>query len=128
MKAFRIEIDGQHVGDFGVSGFSFQSLIFNLSRGMSDAHPSLRDDQCDFSISGMTERDESGKCHSYRWSTRKMPVGMRVTVEVVESSNGVIPVKWVPEEGELEQPPFTKEELREMWYEDYLRLKKEFEG
>ncbi|MCX7360096.1 MAG: hypothetical protein NT015_18400 [Alphaproteobacteria bacterium] len=128
MKAFRIEIDGQRVGDFGVPDFSFQALIFNLSRGKPDAHPSLREDRCDFSVSGLTERDETGRFYDYRWSKQEMPVGMRVTVEVVESENCLEPVKRVPDDTAAEAPPFTKEEQRAMWYEDYLRLKKEFEG
>jgi len=130
MKAFRIAIDGEHLGDFGVPNFGVNSVIFTLSKGVPEGYPTFREDHCTFSISGLTTTDETGKSYHFRWSPPQMRVGMRVTVELVESASCIEPVKIEPSDADLRTPEeiFTKEELREMWYEDYLALKKEFEG
>ena len=56
-----------------------------------------------------------------------LSVGDKVQVEVVETIDIDKPKKRFRSDNEVQEDPFTEEEAREMRYQDYLELKKEFE-
>ena len=57
-----------------------------------------------------------------------LAVGDKVEIEVVETIEIDQPKKRFRSDHEVQEDPFTEEEAREMRYQDYLELKKEFEN
>lgn len=49
-------------------------------------------------------------------------------VEVIETDDITEPRKRFRSDHQVQEDPFTEEEAREMRYQDYLELKKEFEN
>jgi hypothetical protein len=49
-------------------------------------------------------------------------------VTVVESDHPDPPIRRYRSDKEMQESPFTNHEMREMRWQDYLALKKEFEG
>ncbi len=105
------------MGDFGVADFSNASISVEFARssmtGLVDY--SLR-------IGGLTQ----SKRHA-RWACPSIQEGSRIEVEIVDSENCVPPTRIYRADREVQEPAFTEEEMRNMRYEDYLKLKKEFE-
>ena len=68
----------------------------------------------------MTIGDENKIRHHFRWSERKLRVGSAVTVRVVDIDLPDPPVKRFRSDAEIQECPFTEEEMRQMRYDDYL--------
>jgi len=75
----------------------------------------------------MTKDNEEGIAHHFRWPRVPLKIGSTVRVTVVEVDSVDLPVKRYRADKEVQENPFTEEEMREMRYQDYLALKKEFE-
>jgi hypothetical protein len=123
MKAFRVAVDGKAMGDLGVPDFSNASVTVTFGRG------STRTESLDYSlhIGGLTQSDENGVSRHYRWSCPSIREGTRIEIEIVDSANCVPPTRLYRSDREVQQPSRTEEEMRDMRYEHYLNLKKEFE-
>lgn len=122
MKAFRVVVDGKPLGDLGVADFSNASVTITFSRG-SHAEPV----DCDLYVGGLTQSDESGVSRHYRWSCPSIHEGSRIEIEIVDSENCVPPARLYRADRQVQEPAFTEQEMRNMRYQDYLELKKEFE-
>jgi len=122
MKAFRVVVDGQPQGDLGVADFSNESVIITIARG-SDGEPPYYH----FHVGGLTQSDENGVSRHYRWAIPSIREGSRIEIEIVDSENCVPPTKLYRSDHEVQESPYTEEVVREMRYQDYLELKKEFE-
>lgn len=122
MKAFRVVVDGQPMGDLGVPDLGTASLIVGVDRvqGLDSIEHRL-------SVGGLTEPDTDSVCWHYRWACPKIHEGSRVEIEIVESANCVTPTRRYRSDHQVQEPAFTQEELRALRYEDYLELKREFE-
>jgi len=122
MLAFDVEIDGQHIALAGAPDWAVLHVIINAGRGGQ-----VQGTYLDCSIGALTERDSSGIAHHVRWAGRKLSVGSRIVVNVVETDQPDPPTKRYRSDKEVQENPFTEEELKEMRRQDYLELKKEFE-
>jgi hypothetical protein len=126
--AFRIQIDGKTCGDFSDSEFSNQSFTLTLISPFEGPYSS---DQVEFKthLGGLTKEDAEGHSYHYRWPLPKIGLGTVVTIEVVESDNCIpAPVRHRSDNhNPLLEEMYTADEIREMRYQDYLDLKKEFE-
>lgn len=129
MSAFRVSGDGQHFGDFGVDDFAVQNVILGMSRGTPGGHPSSRDNDYRVHIGGLTKDDGDGKSYHYRWVPPKIKIGTKILVEIVEVPECLPPDNRHEADGKPRavEEMFTEDELREMRYEDYVALKKEFD-
>ena len=129
MLAFRVEIDGEHVATAGVDDWSVLALHVSASRGDSEAaFASARIDQPRFSVGGLSEPDQSGVSHHFRWPEKQLKVGSVVVVAVVETDAPTPPAKRYRSDAAVQEDPFTDEEMKQLRYQDYLDLKREFEG
>ena len=122
MKAFRVVVDGKSLGDLGVADFSNASFIVGFGRG-PDAAPV----DYHLHVGGLTRPDENGVSRHYRWACPDIQEGSRIEIEIVDSENCVPPTRLYRSDRDVQEPPFSKEEIREMRYQGYLELKKEFE-
>lgn len=122
MKAFRVVVDGKAMGDLGVGDFSNASVTVTFGRGSGT-------ESLDYNlhIGGLTQPDENGALRHYRWACPSIQEGTRIEIEIVDSENCVPPTRVYRSDREVQQPAFTEEEMRDMRYEGYLKLKKEFE-
>ena len=122
MKAFRVVVDGKAMGDLGVADFSNASVTVTFARGCKTG---LFD--CSLHIGGLTRSDEDGVSRHARWACPSIQEGSRIEVEIVDSENCEPPTRIYRSDREFQEPAFTEEEMRNMRYEGYLKLKKEFE-
>jgi hypothetical protein len=122
MKAFRIVVDGKALGDLGIADFSVASVIVDFGRPAKvetiDYH---------FRVGGLTQPDKNGVSWHYRWACPTIQEGARIEIEIVDSDNCVPPTRLYRSDREVQESPFTEEEMRDLRYKDYLELKREFE-
>ena len=125
MIAFDIEIDGKKVALAGVDDWSILSLHVNASR---NEQPSTERDGCiDFGVGGLTLPNTEEIRHHFRWPTRTLEIGSVVNIRIVDSETVDSPSKRYRSDATIQESPFTKEELRQMRFDDYMMLKAEFE-
>ena len=127
MLAFEVEIDGKHVVTAGAEDWSGLGLHVSARRGTPDAPAeSARVDDQDFSVGGLSQPDDKGISYHFRWSRVPLSIGSRVVVTLVDTAAPDAPVKRYRSDREVQEDPFTVEEIREMRLQTYVELKKEF--
>jgi len=124
MIAFLVEIDGERTVLAGVEDWSILALHINAMR--AEAKPDEGDD-LHFSVGGLTLPDSGQQHYHFRWPRKDLKVGSVVKVTIVESESVDPPIKRYRSDAQVQENPFTEEEIREMRYKDYLSLKAEFE-
>ena len=121
MLAFEVAIDGKRVACAGMVDRAV--LSFTLSAVAPDNEARLH-------IGGLTKPNEAGISHHVRWGEPEtfVKVGSKVELKIVETDYVDAPAIRYRSDREVQEPPFTKEEMRALRYKDYLELKKEFES
>jgi hypothetical protein len=129
MIAFRVEIDGEAVTTAGSADWSLLGVHVTASRG-DPAAPvaTARSDDVKYSLGGLSEPDSAGIAHHFRWGDRQLSLGSKITVTVVDVETVDPPIKRYRSDAKVQENPFTEEEWRDLRYQDYLQLKREFEG
>ena len=125
MLAFRVEIDGERPLVAGVDDWSILALHVNAVR--ADKGGSA-EDELFFSVGGLTTENSEGVSHHFRWPRVPLKIGSTVIVTLTETNSADTVAKRYRSDKEVQEDPFTEEEAREMRRQDYLVLKKEFEG
>lgn len=128
MIAMLVEIDGERFVLAGVDDWSILSAHINARRGRDNPRDPSEPDDYDFSVGGLTEPDSHGVRHHFRWPRRELRIGSTIKVTLVESESGDEPKKRYRSDREIQESPYTDEEMRELRRQDYLALKREFEG
>jgi hypothetical protein len=129
MLALQIEVDGNPYLTASTEDWALLCLTVAARRGEA-ASPtqSLRADRIDLSVGGRSQSNEQGISQFLRWGGLDLTVGSSVTVTLIETDSPTPPIRRYRSDDEVQEQPFTKEELRESRWKDYLELKKEFEG
>ena len=91
----------------------------NLERGAEDY---IR-----LSCGGLSHETEKGHPEHFRWKDQALNIGDTIEIEIVETDEIDPPIKRYRSDKDVQENPFTEEEIREMRYQDYLELKKQFE-
>jgi len=125
MLAFEIEINGKKYVTAGVDDWSILSLHVTGSR--SEENPLVRDGQIKLSVGGLTIPDHDKISHHFRWEPAPLEIGSNITIRVIDSHEVDEPKKRYRSDSEIQENPFTEEQMQKMKYEDYLALKAEFE-
>ena len=113
----------------GVEDWSILALHMTGSRSKDTDQVEKSDaDEVRFSVGGLSRPDTSGVRHHFRWKEEDLRIGSKVLVTVVETGQPDPPAKRYRSDKEIQENPFTDAELREMRRQDYVALKKEFEG
>jgi len=94
------------------------------------AHHDWRDasDEFDIDVRGLAQPVAEDQFEYVRWGRKKLSVGDAITIRIVQVSTADSPIKRFRENKGMTENPFTEEELLKMQKEDYLFLKKKFEG
>ena len=125
MIALKIRLNGDYVLVAGQPDMSILSSHITVSRGNTERGA---DDYIRLAAHGLSHDTDKGYPEHFRWKEHQLEVGDLVEIEVVETEQIDSPVKRYRSDREVQENPFTKEEIREMRYETYLELKEEFEG
>ena len=129
MFALQIEIDGTHYVTAGAEDWSVLGLHVGGRHGDPNASvESARVDDIDLSVGGLSQPNTEGISHHFRWPRHPLSVGSRVVITVVDTETPDPPAKRYRSDREVQENPFTDEEMRQMRLESYLELKKEFES
>jgi len=128
MIAMLVEIDGEQVVLAGADDWSILALHVNARRGGDN--PSDRDvpDDLEFSVGGLTVPDAENVRYHFRWPRRELRIGSTVKVSLVDLDKCDPPTKRYRSDAEVQECPYTDEEMKELRRKDYLELTKEFEG
>ncbi len=124
MIAFKIYINGEFVVTAGQDDWSVLSTHVDALRDKEnlDKH-NLR-----FSVGGLSLENNEKFFQHFRWASKDLKVGDNVSIEIVDSDIVEGPKKRYRSDHEVQEDPFTEEEAKELRYQDYLELKKEFES
>ena len=129
MLALEVEIDGQRFVIAGADDWGLLSVILTAQRGSPDAPvASARAHSVDIRVGGLTDKDSNGQTYHLRWGNKDLKIGSRVSIRVIDVEHADTPIKRFRSDAEVQESPFTEEELRQLRWKDYLDLKKEFEG
>lgn len=90
-------------------------------------HHNAKTENFDLHIGGLTQENADGIAHHYRWAEPELQIGDVISVEIIETIEATPPVELYRSDHEAQENPFTEKEQREMQYQDYLELKKEFQ-
>ena len=124
MIAFKISINGEVIQVAGQEDWSVLATHIDALRNKEN----LNDYTLRFSVGGLTLENEEKFCHHYRWGAKDLKIGDQVHLEIIETDNIDEPKKRYRSDHQVQEDPFTEEEARELRYQDYLELKKEFEN
>jgi hypothetical protein len=125
MIAFKIIVNGKQVVIAGQDDWSVLAMHVSATR---DKGESSSTDYVRYSVGGLSQQNSEGISQHFRWPEIDLAVGDRVEVEVIETTEIDQPKKRYRSDHQVQEDPFTEEEAREMRYQDYLELKKEFEN
>jgi hypothetical protein len=123
MLALQIEVDGDPPLIAGVEDWSVLSAHVSALRGEAG-----RENELDLAVGGLTGRNEEGIAHHFRWPRVALRIGSTVKVTIVEVELAHAPAKRYRSDSQVQDDPYTEEEMREFRRQDYLALKNEFEG
>ncbi len=123
MLALRIYINGEYVVTAGQEDWCVLAMHLSATR-REDA---VTDRNLRFSVGGLSKLNEQGFRQHFRWQERELTEGDKVEIEIVESEEVTEPKKRFRSDHEVQESSFTDEEAKEMRYQDYLELKKEFD-
>jgi hypothetical protein len=121
--AFEIEVDGERQFVAGTQDWSLLALHIDALRHGDD--PS--GEEIRISMGGLSEPDANGVPHHVRWGNRTLQIGSKVTVTIVETDEPSDPIRRYRSDHEVQENPFTDEEIAEFERADWLRLKAKFE-
>ncbi len=123
MIAFQVEIDGHKTMLAGVEDWSILALHVNAIRNEEGDGK----DQIEFRAGGLSLPNGEDIRQHFHWAAEPLQIGSAISIRVVEVDRADPPLKRYRSDAEVRESPFTEEEWRELRYQDYLKLKAEFE-
>jgi hypothetical protein len=124
MIAFEIHINGVHVVTASQEDWSVLAIHVDALR---DRKKESDEYDLRFSVGGLSKENKEGFSEHFRWPATDLKIGDIVQFRLIETDIIDSPIKRYRSDHEVQEEPFTEEELKKMRYEDYLELKKEFE-
>ena len=125
MLAFEIWIDGVRFARAGVEDWSVLSAHVTAVR---ERHgPGQREGELEFSVGGLSQRDADGPAYHFRWAKRDLKVGSKIVVEIIETDEPDPAVRRYRSDRDVQESPYSKEEIEQFEREELRRLKAKFE-
>lgn len=121
MLAFKIILNGKRIATIGQEDMSILTTTVVGSRGNQS------NDYIRLNLGGMSHELPEGFCQHFRWKNLNLDVGDRIEIEILETNETDPPTKRYRSDHQVQEDPFTEEDARDLRYQDYLELKKEFE-
>ncbi len=125
MIALKVYINGEHIVTAGQDDWTVLAAHISASRG-KDEELSFGDLR--YSVGGLSKENAEGFGQHFRWPGRDLTVGDKIEIEIVDTQEITEPAKRYRSDSKVQENPYTEEEWKEMRYQDYLELKKEFES
>jgi hypothetical protein len=109
----------------GIEDWSLLTLHVNAIRG-DPAAPveGARVDDLRFGVGGLSLKDSASIHHHFRWADKLLQVGSKDVVTVVDTDRPDPPLRRYRSDAEVQESPFTDEEMRELRRQDYEALKR----
>lgn len=123
MLAYSVKINGDHVGVCGFNDWAV--LTAALTAGRGKAEHAL--DGIEFRVGGLERGREGSPAHFVRCVLERLDVGDKIEIEIVDSEDVMEPLRRYRSDREVQESPFTDEELERMERETYEELKAKFE-
>ena len=125
MLAFELFVDDRRICLAGMEDWSVMSVILSgVRRRKQDPSDGGR---LDVSAGGLSETGADGAAYHARWEKVDLAVGSRVVINLVETDQPDPPIRRYRSDRQVQESPFSDEEIEEMEREDWLRLKAKFE-
>jgi hypothetical protein len=125
LLAFDIWIDGARLARAGCEDWSVLSAHVTAVKKRHGARQ--RDGELEFSVGGLSQSDADGAAHHFRWVKRDLAVGSKVIIEVIETDAPDPPVRRYRSDREVQESPYSDEEIEQFEREELRRLKAKFE-
>jgi hypothetical protein len=128
MLAFEVEVDGKPLATTGIEDWAVLTCIVSANRARGQGGAAI--DDLSLHLGGLTLRNDEGVSHHVRWGKAHnlLAIGSHVGLRIVDIDATDAPTVRNRSDREVQEHAFTEEEMREMRYQDYLELKKEFES
>ena len=124
MIGLKITVNGKLYATIGQEDWSVLSACISATRPKV---PEDSEEHIQCNLGGLSRPNPEGVAYHFRWRELVLKPGDTVEIGVVETSEVDTPEKRFRSDKEVQENPYTEEEWREMRYQDYLELKKEFE-
>lgn len=122
MIAFEIKLNGKKLVVAGIEDWDLIHANIMARRGVNDNSDNIYD----LKIFGLPQQIEEGKLEHARWPETKLNVGDEVSIKIVEVDAAEKPLKRYRSDKNVQENPFTDQEIYEMQKQDYLALKEKF--
>jgi len=126
MIALQIEIDGERYVVAGAEEWT--TLHADILAMRAEPNSKVRDGYIEIQPRAMERPTSEGHVYHLRWPNRDLKIGDVITITIVETSNVDAPLKRYRSDAQVQEKPYTDEEIREMRYRTYLELREQFEG
>ena len=116
-------MNGDELGICGFEDWAVLSAMLSAVRDESDGAL----DGVQFYIGGLERGSEENAPHSIRLIDRTLMVGDQIEIEIIDASAVIKPINRTRYDRDVQESPFTEEEIEEMERKDYETLKAKFE-
>jgi hypothetical protein len=123
MFALEVSINGEVALTAGVEDWTLIHADILALR----ANEKIEEDRFEIKVDGMPQQVTQGQHEHIRWGTKRLQLGDVIQVRLIETESVDPPIKRYRSDKEVQENPFTEEEIYEMEKETYLQLKKKFE-
>ncbi|MEM6554810.1 MAG: hypothetical protein AAF642_02985 [Pseudomonadota bacterium] len=123
MLAFKVTVNGEQVGVCGFEDWAVLSA--HVSAGRGDRNEVL--DGVRLHVGGLERGSGEGPAHHLRFIGKLLQIGDKVLFEIVDTDDVMTPLKRFRSDHEVQESPFTDEEVERMERETYEELKAKFE-
>lgn len=124
MLALEISINGKK---FVLAGFQDWNLLHAHVNASRSEEINMAD-ELEVVVGGLARPVDSDKLEHVRWGRKSLAVEDEVRFRFVNTEAADKPIKRYRSDRSVQESPFTDEEIREMQFKDYIRLKRIFEG
>lgn len=125
MLAFEITIDGERLARAGFADWSVLSA--HVTAVQEGAGRPDRKGELEFSVGGLSKTTAEGAQYHVRWPKRQLTIGSKISIELVETDEPDEPERRYRSDREVQESPYSDEEIEQFEREEWLRLKAKFE-
>ena len=125
MLAFEISIDGVRLARAGFADWSVLSAhVTAIQEG--SGRPD-RKGELEFSVGGLSKSNADGAQYHVLWPKRQLTIGSKISIELVETDEPDEPQRRYRSDREVQESPYSDEEIEQFEREEWLRLKAKFD-
>ena len=125
MFAFKISINGNTPRVCGFEDWNILHAIINAKRADGGY---IDRDQYDISVGGLALRNATDTNEHVRFGEIELSLGDEISIMLIDTENVEQPKKRYRSDAQVQENPFTDEEIHAFEKADYERLKAKFEG